>query len=100
MSMPVHVCFLPLTQIPSFYVAQGAVKATFLASAIRKCGGNVEKGNLVYTAYGSSGQVCFSIVVVSLLGYSVLFLTRAYMFLCTDIPNITLIRLLNAILKL
>ncbi|XP_059453718.1 thylakoid lumenal 29 kDa protein, chloroplastic [Corylus avellana] len=38
------------------FAAQGAVKATFLASAIRKCGGNVEKGNLVYTAYGSSGQ--------------------------------------------
>ncbi|KAF7850372.1 hypothetical protein BT93_L5549 [Corymbia citriodora subsp. variegata] len=36
--------------------AQSAVKATFLASAIRKCGGNEEKGNLLYTAYGSSGQ--------------------------------------------
>ncbi|RID70574.1 hypothetical protein BRARA_C02583 [Brassica rapa] len=35
---------------------QAAVKATFLASAIRKCGGNEEKGNLLYTAYGSSGQ--------------------------------------------
>lgn len=38
------------------YAAQSAVKATFLASAIRKCGGNEEKGNLLYTAYGSSGQ--------------------------------------------
>ncbi|XP_057442522.1 thylakoid lumenal 29 kDa protein, chloroplastic isoform X2 [Lotus japonicus] len=38
------------------YAAQSAVKATFLASAIRKCGGNVEKGNLLYTAYGSNGQ--------------------------------------------
>lgn len=36
--------------------AQSAVKRTFLASAIRKCGGNEEKGNLLYTAYGSSGQ--------------------------------------------
>ncbi|GAB2271333.1 Thylakoid lumenal 29 kDa protein, chloroplastic [Dionaea muscipula] len=36
--------------------AQAAVKDTFLAAAIRKCGGNVEKGKLVYTAYGSSGQ--------------------------------------------
>ncbi|XP_076900669.1 thylakoid lumenal 29 kDa protein, chloroplastic-like [Bidens hawaiensis] len=36
--------------------AQSAVKATFLASAIRKCGGNEEKGNLLYSAYGSSGQ--------------------------------------------
>ncbi|GAA0174070.1 hypothetical protein LIER_27536 [Lithospermum erythrorhizon] len=36
--------------------AQSAVKSTFLASAIRKCGGNVEKGSLLYTAYGSSGQ--------------------------------------------
>lgn len=39
------------------FVGQSAVKATFLASAIRKCGGNEEKGNLLYTAYGSSGQV-------------------------------------------
>lgn len=39
------------------YVGQSAVKSTFLASAIRKCGGNEEKGNLLYTAYGSSGQV-------------------------------------------
>ncbi|KAL4559025.1 hypothetical protein LXL04_031157 [Taraxacum kok-saghyz] len=36
--------------------AQSAVKYTFLASAIRKCGGNEEKGNLLYSAYGSSGQ--------------------------------------------
>ncbi|XP_009623911.1 thylakoid lumenal 29 kDa protein, chloroplastic isoform X2 [Nicotiana tabacum] len=36
--------------------AQSAVKSTFLASAIRKCGGNVEKGSLLYSAYGSNGQ--------------------------------------------
>uniref|UniRef100_A0A2N9IYK3 Thylakoid lumenal 29 kDa protein, chloroplastic n=1 Tax=Fagus sylvatica TaxID=28930 RepID=A0A2N9IYK3_FAGSY len=38
------------------YAAQGAVKATFLAASIRKCGGNVEKGRLLYTAFGSAGQ--------------------------------------------
>ncbi|XP_054794994.1 thylakoid lumenal 29 kDa protein, chloroplastic-like [Prosopis cineraria] len=38
------------------YAAQSAVKGTFLASAIRKCGGNEEKGNLLYNAYGSNGQ--------------------------------------------
>ncbi|XP_056173364.1 thylakoid lumenal 29 kDa protein, chloroplastic isoform X3 [Syzygium oleosum] len=38
------------------YAAQSAAKATFLAAAIRKCGGNEEKGNLLYTAYGSNGQ--------------------------------------------
>lgn len=38
------------------FAAQSAVKSTFLASAIRKCGGNEEKGGLLYTAYGSSGQ--------------------------------------------
>ncbi|KAG6608258.1 Thylakoid lumenal 29 kDa protein, chloroplastic, partial [Cucurbita argyrosperma subsp. sororia] len=36
--------------------AQSAVKSTFLASAIRKCGGNEEKGQLLYSAYGSNGQ--------------------------------------------
>ncbi|KAK7275792.1 hypothetical protein RIF29_16915 [Crotalaria pallida] len=36
--------------------AQSAVKATFLAAAIRKCGGNEEKGNQLYNAYGSNGQ--------------------------------------------
>ncbi|KAL9228738.1 hypothetical protein vseg_004286 [Gypsophila vaccaria] len=36
--------------------AQTATKATFLASAIRKCGGNEEKGGILYNAYGSSGQ--------------------------------------------
>ncbi|XP_048226870.1 thylakoid lumenal 29 kDa protein, chloroplastic isoform X4 [Ricinus communis] len=36
--------------------AQSAVKSTFLASAIRKCGGNEEKGTLLYSAYGSNGQ--------------------------------------------
>lgn len=38
--------------------AQSAVKKTFLASAIRKCGGNEEKGGQLYNAYGSNGQVC------------------------------------------
>ncbi|KAM7516853.1 hypothetical protein LguiA_006436 [Lonicera macranthoides] len=38
------------------FAAQSALKSTFLASAIRKCGGNEEKGNLLYTAYGSNGQ--------------------------------------------
>ncbi|KAK6938122.1 hem peroxidase, partial [Dillenia turbinata] len=38
------------------FAGQAATKATFLASAIRKCGGNEEKGNLLYTAYGSNGQ--------------------------------------------
>ncbi|CAN6487000.1 unnamed protein product [Victoria cruziana] len=38
------------------FAAQAAVKNTFLASAIRKCGGNEEKGRLLYTAYGSNGQ--------------------------------------------
>ncbi|CAK9163572.1 unnamed protein product [Ilex paraguariensis] len=36
--------------------AQSALKSTFLASAISKCGGNEEKGNLLYSAYGSIGQ--------------------------------------------
>ncbi|XP_022768365.1 thylakoid lumenal 29 kDa protein, chloroplastic-like [Durio zibethinus] len=38
------------------YAAQGAVKSTFLAAAIRKCGGNEEKGSILYAAYGSNGQ--------------------------------------------
>ncbi|KAI8002134.1 hypothetical protein LOK49_LG08G01015 [Camellia lanceoleosa] len=38
------------------FAAQSALKSTFLASAIRKCGGNEEKGSLLYTAYGSNGQ--------------------------------------------
>ncbi|XP_044511546.1 thylakoid lumenal 29 kDa protein, chloroplastic-like isoform X2 [Mangifera indica] len=38
------------------FAAQSALKATFLATAIRKCGGNEEKGRLLYTAYGSNGQ--------------------------------------------
>ncbi|KAL8058528.1 hypothetical protein ABFX02_03G024800 [Erythranthe guttata] len=38
------------------FAAQSAVKSTFLASAIRKCGGNEQKGAILYTAYGSSGQ--------------------------------------------
>ncbi|PIN03580.1 L-ascorbate peroxidase [Handroanthus impetiginosus] len=39
------------------FAAQSAVKSTFLSSAIKKCGGNEEKGALLYTAYGSSGQL-------------------------------------------
>ncbi|GAB2299194.1 hypothetical protein Dimus_033265 [Dionaea muscipula] len=46
------------------------VKDTFLPAAIRKCGGNAEKGKLVYTAYGSSGQVCSSVDAVAKLTYS------------------------------
>lgn len=38
------------------YAAQAVLKKTFLDSAIRKCGGNEEKGQLLYTAYGSNGQ--------------------------------------------
>ncbi|XVE95259.1 hypothetical protein REPUB_Repub02eG0080800 [Reevesia pubescens] len=38
------------------YAAQGAVKSTFLTAAIRKCGGNEEKGRTMYAAYGSNGQ--------------------------------------------
>nr|KJB64224.1 hypothetical protein B456_010G038200 [Gossypium raimondii] len=38
------------------YAAQAAVKSTFLAAAIRKCGGNEDKGRTLYAAYGSSGQ--------------------------------------------
>ncbi|KOM25618.1 hypothetical protein LR48_Vigan125s000800 [Vigna angularis] len=36
--------------------SQSVVKATFLAAAIRKCGGNEEKGNVLYNAYGSNEQ--------------------------------------------
>ena len=42
-----------------YCTAQSAVKKTFMDSAIRKCGGNEEKGRILYTAYGSSGQVYF-----------------------------------------
>ncbi|XP_021285475.1 thylakoid lumenal 29 kDa protein, chloroplastic [Herrania umbratica] len=38
------------------YAAQTATKATFVASAIRKCGGNEEKGSFLYSVYGSNGQ--------------------------------------------
>ncbi|KAM7253122.1 hypothetical protein ACFE04_025740 [Oxalis oulophora] len=38
------------------FAAQSAIKATFIAAAVRKCGGNEEKGRLLYTAYGSTGQ--------------------------------------------
>ncbi|XP_027331313.1 thylakoid lumenal 29 kDa protein, chloroplastic isoform X3 [Abrus precatorius] len=38
------------------YAGQSAAKATFLAAAIRKCGGKEEKGNILYNAYGSNGQ--------------------------------------------
>lgn len=44
--------------------AQTAVKSTFIASAVRKCGGNEEKGNILYAAYGSNGQVCFKIDIL------------------------------------
>ncbi|XP_059631313.1 thylakoid lumenal 29 kDa protein, chloroplastic [Cornus florida] len=38
------------------FAAQSGLKANFLAAAIRKCGGNEEKGSLLYSAYGSNGQ--------------------------------------------
>ncbi|XVE60528.1 hypothetical protein DITRI_Ditri05aG0136100 [Diplodiscus trichospermus] len=38
------------------FAAQGAVKSTFLDAAIRKCGGNEQKGRTLYAAYGSNGQ--------------------------------------------
>ncbi|KAF3321577.1 thylakoid lumenal protein [Carex littledalei] len=38
------------------FAAQSAVKKTFLDAAIRKCGGNEEKGRTLYAAYGSNGQ--------------------------------------------
>ncbi|KAK1274252.1 hypothetical protein QJS04_geneDACA012237 [Acorus gramineus] len=38
------------------FAAQSTLKRTFLEAAIQKCGGNEEKGNLLYTAYGSNGQ--------------------------------------------
>lgn len=36
--------------------AQSAIKSTFIAAAIRKCGGNEDKGKTLYAAYGSTGQ--------------------------------------------
>ncbi|KAH8970230.1 hypothetical protein BDL97_02G077700 [Sphagnum fallax] len=36
--------------------AQSACKRTFIDSAIRKCGGNEQKGLQLYGAYGSNGQ--------------------------------------------
>ncbi|KAL2893716.1 Thylakoid lumenal 29 kDa protein chloroplastic [Bienertia sinuspersici] len=38
------------------YAAQSAVKNTFVAAAIRKCGGDEEKGAKLYNIYGSNGQ--------------------------------------------
>ncbi|CAH9085712.1 unnamed protein product [Cuscuta epithymum] len=38
------------------YGAQSAVKKTCLDAAIRKCGGNAEKGTLLYSVYGSNAQ--------------------------------------------
>lgn len=55
---------MSIIQFRSFYAAQSATKQTFLAAAIRKCGGNEEKGNLLYTAYGSNGQVCSPFVLI------------------------------------
>ena len=52
-------------QLTFYFSAQSATKATFLAAAIRKCGGNEEKGNLLYTAYGSNGQVWFLTCVLT-----------------------------------
>eukprot|EP00252_Welwitschia_mirabilis_P000540 TRINITY_DN1050_c0_g1_i2.p1 TRINITY_DN1050_c0_g1~~TRINITY_DN1050_c0_g1_i2.p1 ORF type:complete len:355 (+),score=76.26 TRINITY_DN1050_c0_g1_i2:204-1268(+) len=38
------------------FAGQSATKNTFLNAAIRKCGGNEEKGLTLYNAYGSNGQ--------------------------------------------
>ena len=59
-------CFdvCPPGSVPSWNAGQAATKATFIAAAIRKCGGNEEKGRLLYTAYGSTGQVCFLICIL------------------------------------
>ena len=38
-------------------VAQSAVERTFIQLAMRKCGGDQKKGEQLYTAYGSTGQV-------------------------------------------
>lgn len=43
--------------------AQSAVKRTFIEAAIRKCGGNEQKGFQLYTAYGSTGQVSDTFLV-------------------------------------
>ncbi|XP_040951032.1 thylakoid lumenal 29 kDa protein, chloroplastic isoform X3 [Gossypium hirsutum] len=51
------------------YAAQAAVKSTFLAAAIRKCGGNEDKGRTLYAAYGSSGQV-FSFLLAYFISLS------------------------------
>ncbi|MCO5607994.1 hypothetical protein L7F22_062197 [Adiantum nelumboides] len=47
----------PITWADLIQIAgQSAVKRTFLNAAIKKCGGNVEKGQSLYLAYGSTGQ--------------------------------------------
>eukprot|EP00249_Psilotum_nudum_P025279 c29603_g1_i1 orf=680-1726(+) len=38
------------------FAGQAATKRTFLNAAIKKCGGNEEKGIRLYTVYGSNGQ--------------------------------------------
>lgn len=53
-----EVCSNSPDFIDLIFVAQSAAKATFLAAAIRKCGGKEEKGKTLYNAYGSNGQVC------------------------------------------
>ncbi|MCO5610822.1 hypothetical protein L7F22_065064 [Adiantum nelumboides] len=47
----------PITWADLIQIAgQSAMKKTFLNAAIKKCGGNVEKGQSLYLAYGSTGQ--------------------------------------------
>ena len=46
-----------LTLFNFMNIAQASIKKTFLDSAIQKCGGKEDKGKLLYTAYGSNGQV-------------------------------------------
>lgn len=38
------------------FAGRAATRNTFLSAAIRKCGGNEEKGRTLYTAFGSDGQ--------------------------------------------
>ncbi|KAI5058066.1 hypothetical protein GOP47_0026236 [Adiantum capillus-veneris] len=47
----------PITWADLVQIAgQSAIKRVFLNAAIKKCGGNVQKGETLYSAYGSSGQ--------------------------------------------
>lgn len=77
-------------------IGQSAVKSTFLASAIRKCGGNEEKGNLLYTAYGSAGQVNNAILCV--LSRRVFFKSRLNR--CESVSGACLIEISEGVMQL